>query len=80
LVFLTEPAGDGGSGFRKDELRGKHRVRKNFKSVPYYKATLMVGITGRLCVPIKLSDDLSNFQVWAGTASQEILISSQAGS
>ncbi len=63
-----EPAGDGGEGDR-DRLRGKRRVRKNFKTVPYYKATLTVGPSGKLTVPVKLSDDLTNFQVRAVAAS-----------
>jgi len=36
-------------------------VRKNFQTVPYYEATLQVPASGKLTVPIKLSDDLTNF-------------------
>jgi hypothetical protein len=64
-----EPAGDGGPGDDRDRLRGKRRVRKNFETVPYYQATLEVGPEGVLRVPVKLSDDLTNFQVRAVAAS-----------
>ncbi len=58
-----EPGGDGGGD---DESKGgKRLVRKEFKTVPYYQATLVVPPSGRLAVPIKLSDDLTNFKVRA---------------
>ena len=57
-----EPGGDGGD----DENNGtKKMVRKDFKTVPYYAATLTVPASGRLVVPVTLSDDLTTFRVRA---------------
>ncbi len=57
-----DPGGDGGD----DESQGgKRLVRKEFKTVPYYAATLIVPPSGKLVVPIQLSDDLTNFRVRA---------------
>lgn len=63
-----EPGGDGtdeetGAGF------SKRVVRKNFQTVPFYKATLQVPASGRLEVKVPLSDDLTNFRVRAVAAS-----------
>lgn len=60
-----DPGGDGEERRRKRGVSQKRVVRKNFKSVPYYQATVEVGRSGRLTLPIKLSDDLTNFQVRA---------------
>ena len=46
-------------------------MRKNFKTVPYYAATLTVPPSGRLVVPVTLSDDLTNFKVRAVAVSGE---------
>ncbi|MFZ5441614.1 MAG: alpha-2-macroglobulin [Myxococcota bacterium] len=57
-----EPGGDGGD----DEANGgKRMVRKNFQTVPYYAATLTVPPSGKLVVPVQLSDDLTTFRVRA---------------
>ncbi len=64
-----EPAGDGSEEDGKGRLSGRRRVRKNFKSVPYYEATLEVGPSGKLVVPVKMSDDLTNFKIRAVAAS-----------
>lgn len=64
-----EPAGDGAEEEGEGRLSGRRRVRKNFKSVPYYAATLEVGPSGRLVVPVKMSDDLTNFKISAVAAS-----------
>jgi len=64
-----EPAGDGSEEDGKGKLSGRRRVRKNFKSVPYYAATLEVGPSGKLVVPVKMSDDLTNFKIRAVAAS-----------
>lgn len=57
-----EPGGDGGD---EDAEGGKKIVRKNFQTVPFYAATLVVPASGTLTVPVKLSDDLTNFKVRA---------------
>ncbi len=57
-----DPGGDGSEGDGDD---GKKRVRKEFKTVPYYAATLVVPPTGNLVVPVQLSDDLTQFRVRA---------------
>ncbi|MBL8953537.1 MAG: hypothetical protein JNK82_22365, partial [Myxococcaceae bacterium] len=58
----AEPGGDGSDDV---DAAGKKRVRKNFQTVPYYAATLTVPPSGRLNVPVTLSDDLTNFRVRA---------------
>lgn len=58
-----EPGGDGGDD--DDANGGKRMVRKNFQTVPYYQATLTVPSSGRLVVPVQLSDDLTTFRVRA---------------
>ncbi|MCL2011289.1 MAG: hypothetical protein FWG75_00665 [Cystobacterineae bacterium] len=52
-------SGIGGGSF------GAALVRKIFKVVPYYAETLLVPASGKLVVPIQLSDDLTNFSVRA---------------
>jgi uncharacterized protein YfaS (alpha-2-macroglobulin family) len=66
-----EPAGDGDEDAEKEmaKLPGKRRVRKTFMSVPYYQATLKVGRSGKITVPVKMSDDLTNFKVRVVAAS-----------
>ncbi len=61
-----EPGGDGGED---EEGTGGRVVRKNFQTVPYYQATLVVPASGKLVVPVTLSDDLTNFKVRAVAAS-----------
>jgi hypothetical protein len=68
IDLREEPAGDGGEG-DEERMRSRHRVRKNFQTVPFYQATLQVGPSGRLKVPVSLSDDLTNFKVRAVAAS-----------
>ncbi|MGC4000339.1 MAG: alpha-2-macroglobulin family protein [Anaeromyxobacter sp.] len=72
LELEEEPGGDG------EELSAEARVggvaqrpvvRKNFKTVPFYQATLQVPASGRLVVPVTLSDDLTDFRVRAVAAS-----------
>ncbi len=57
----------GGDGAEEEESEGgsKRVVRKNFKTVPYYQATLQVPASGKLTVQVPLSDDLTNFRVRA---------------
>ncbi|HEY6003464.1 MAG TPA: MG2 domain-containing protein, partial [Anaeromyxobacter sp.] len=63
-----EPGGDGGE---EDQGRGRapRTVRKNFQTVPFWAARLDVPASGRLTVPVKLSDDLTDFKVRAVAAS-----------
>src|SRR5437764_13370404 len=58
-----EPGGDGGDN--EDGSGGKRTVRRNFQTVPYYQATLIVPASGKLIVPVTLSDDLTTFKVRA---------------
>ncbi|HEY4223489.1 MAG TPA: alpha-2-macroglobulin family protein, partial [Myxococcota bacterium] len=66
-VLEEEAPGAGGSEDDKEQGEGMphRRIRKNFQTVPYYAATLQVPDSGKLTVPIKLSDDLTNFMVRA---------------
>jgi uncharacterized protein YfaS (alpha-2-macroglobulin family) len=57
-----QPGGDGGDG---EDGAGKPVVRKTFKTVPYYEATVVVGPSGKVTLPVTLSDDLTNFKVRA---------------
>lgn len=63
-----DPGGDGGD--EKDSAGSKKRVvRKNFKTVPFWQATLLVPRSGKLTVQVPLSDDLTNFKVRAAAVS-----------
>jgi hypothetical protein len=57
-----EPGGDGSD---EDSNGGKRLVRKSFRTVPFYEATLVVPPSGKLVVPVQLSDDLTTFRVRA---------------
>lgn len=57
-----EPGGDGSD---EEGTGSKKMVRKDFKTVPYYAATLTVPPSGKLVVPVQLSDDLTTFRVRA---------------
>lgn len=59
-----EPGGDGGDE-EEAAKSGKRQVRKDFKTVPFYQATLTVPASGKLVVPVQLSDDLTTFRVRA---------------
>ncbi len=59
------PGGDGSEDEEQQPGTGKRIVRKNFQTVPFYQATLKVPASGRLVVPVQLSDDLTNFKVRA---------------
>jgi len=48
---------------------GRQVVRRNFQTVPFYQATLQVPPSGRLVVPVQVSEDLTNFRVRAVAAS-----------
>lgn len=63
---LLEEEAPGGDGAEEEPEGTAHRrVRKNFQTVPYYQATLVVPASGKLVVPLALSDDLTNFMVRA---------------
>ncbi|MFT3841663.1 MAG: alpha-2-macroglobulin family protein [Myxococcaceae bacterium] len=64
-----EPGGDGSAD--DEDKQGKKLVRKNFKTVPFYQATVVVPASGKLVLPITLSDDLTNFKVRAVAVSGE---------
>lgn len=65
LLEEEAPGGDGAEGDAEKEGMPNRRVRKNFQTVPYYQATVLVPASGRLTVPVTLSDDLTNFMVRA---------------
>ena len=71
LLELEEEPGGDGDGADEAAANGAQRpvVRKNFKTVPYYQATLQIPASGRLVVPVTLSDDLTDFRVRAVAAS-----------
>jgi uncharacterized protein YfaS (alpha-2-macroglobulin family) len=60
------PGGDGAADeMTSAEGMARRRVRKNFQTVPFYQATVAVPASGRVVVPVALSDDLTNFVVRA---------------
>ncbi|HUB08190.1 MAG TPA: alpha-2-macroglobulin family protein, partial [Myxococcales bacterium] len=63
LLEQEEPGGGEGGG--EGGMSMTQVVRKNFQTVPYWAATLEVPSSGRLTIPVKLSDDLTNFRVRA---------------
>jgi uncharacterized protein YfaS (alpha-2-macroglobulin family) len=66
LGRLLEEESPGGDGAEGEDAAGKasRRVRKNFQTVPFYQATVVVK-GGRAVVKVPLSDDLTNFMVRA---------------
>lgn len=63
---VIEEEAPGGDGAEEDAAgQAKRRVRKNFQTVPYYQASLVVPASGKLVVKVPLSDDLTNFMVRA---------------
>jgi uncharacterized protein YfaS (alpha-2-macroglobulin family) len=69
LVEQDEEPGGDGAAEEDSKAGGKRLVRKNFKTVPFYQATVAVGPSGKVVVPVTLSDDLTNFKVRAVAAS-----------
>ncbi|BDG03197.1 alpha-2-macroglobulin family protein [Anaeromyxobacter oryzae] len=69
ILEEEEPGGDGGDAEEAGSGRAPRTVRKNFQTVPYWQARLEVPASGRLVVPVTLSDDLTDFRVRAVAAS-----------
>ncbi len=59
------PGAGGGEDDEQASGAAKRRVRKDFKAVPYWQATLVVPASGKLVVPVVLSDDLTTFAMRA---------------
>jgi uncharacterized protein YfaS (alpha-2-macroglobulin family) len=68
-LFDQESPGGDGDDEEANAMSGKRIVRKNFQTVPFYQATVLVPASGRLTVEVPLSDDLTNFRVRAVAAS-----------
>lgn len=68
LPFAENPGGDIGADTPKGIL-DRASVRRNFKTVPYYAASLRVGPDGVLTVPVDLPDNLTNFKLRAKAVS-----------
>ena len=64
-VIEDEAPGAGGNEDEEEGGTAKRRVRKNFQTVPFYQATVLVPASGKLVVKVPLSDDLTNFVVRA---------------
>ena len=70
LGRLIEEDNPGGDGSEDDEDgKASRRVRKNFQTVPFYQATVVVPSSGSVTIKVPLSDDLTNFMVRAVAAS-----------
>ena len=63
LIEDETPGGDGDDA--ADGNAAKRRVRKNFETVPFWQATVLVPASGRVEVKVPLSDDLTTFVVRA---------------
>jgi uncharacterized protein YfaS (alpha-2-macroglobulin family) len=66
LGRVLEEESPGGDGATDEDAAAKasRRVRKNFQTVPFFQATVVVK-GGRAVVKVPLSDDLTNFKVRA---------------
>jgi len=70
LGRLLEEENPGGDGSDEDsDGKASRRVRKNFQTVPFYQATVVVPSSGSVTLKVPLSDDLTNFVVRAVAAS-----------
>lgn len=69
LPYHENPGGDGSES---EEPMGdpfaRATVRRNFSPVPYYNPTIQVPASGRITVPVALSDSLTTFRVRAKAA------------
>jgi len=68
LPFAENPGGDSGAG-EGGELLDKVTVRKNFKTVPYYNPSILVGASGKVTLKVALPDNLTNFKLRAKAVS-----------
>ncbi len=64
LPFAEQPGGDEGDE-EEGDLLDRATVRKNFKPVPYYNPTIVVGKDGVVTVKVQLPDNLTNFKLRA---------------
>ncbi|HCM29149.1 MAG TPA: hypothetical protein DIC34_21870 [Treponema sp.] len=62
LPVSEVPGGDGAEEFMMGELFNRSTVRKNFKTVPYFKTGIPV-VGGKAVVDIDLPDNLTDFAV-----------------
>jgi alpha-2-macroglobulin len=69
ILEEEEPGGDGAESDEAAGGRAPRTVRKTFATVPFWQARLLVPASGRLVVPVTLSDDLTDFRVRAVAAS-----------
>jgi uncharacterized protein YfaS (alpha-2-macroglobulin family) len=65
LLEDEAPGGDGSEEDAEGKGRAAKRVRKNFQTVPFYKATVSVPASGKARLSVPLSDDLTTFKVRA---------------
>ncbi|MCP4691182.1 MAG: alpha-2-macroglobulin, partial [Desulfobacterales bacterium] len=68
LPLVETPGGDEGEPERKG-LLDKITPRKDFRPVPYYNPSIMVGANGVARVTVKLPDNLTNFKIRAKVVS-----------
>ncbi|MBP7652073.1 hypothetical protein KA977_01540, partial [Candidatus Dependentiae bacterium] len=62
-VLLNEEVG--GDGKSRGDIKKKNTVRKNFKTVPYYNPSILIGDSGIISIKFNISDDLTNFKIRA---------------
>ncbi len=67
LPFVERPGG--GEGEEGQGPLDRQTVRKNFQPVPYYNPAIVVGPEGTARVRVRLSDDLTNFELRAKAVS-----------
>lgn len=66
-IPFDEQPGGGASPLMaaKKQLIDNVTVRKNFKPVPYYNPSILVGPSGKKTIEVKLADNLTNFKIRA---------------
>ena len=62
ILYNEEVIGDGSKKKVPDAAK-KNTVRKNFKTVPYYNPSILIGNSGETTVQFIMSDDLTNYKI-----------------
>jgi hypothetical protein len=68
LPYRENPGGDSAVEAEEDDPFARATVRRNFSPVPYYNPSIRVPASGRVTVPVELSDSLTTFKVRAKAA------------
>lgn len=69
LPYREQPGGDVATRAKAKDLLDNVTVRKNFKTVPYYNPSILVGESGETELTFQLPDNLTNFKLRAKAVS-----------